>query len=132
MNRLFSILIISSFLTGCFGGKSTFDKIVRLEKFGEPIKLEYYKRVQGKAFQYSDTATFVITDKQELKAVIDKIEHADNPEPWKGAGWNRIKIYYADTILNLNTNNKKIGISASGTFYDLDKENFIIKRTNEK
>jgi len=132
MNKHFSILIISSLLTSCFGNKSTFDENGRIEKLGTPIKIEYFKHLQGKAFQYSDTATFVITDPQELNTVIDEIKNADNPEPWKGAGWDRIKIHYADTILNINTNNKKIGVPASGTFYNLDKENFITKRTNEK
>ena len=132
MTRHFSILIISSLLTSCYGNKATFNENGVIEKLGTPIKVEYFKNVSGKAFQYSDTASFVITDPQELKTVINEIKNADNPEPWKGAGWNRIQIHYADTILNINTNNKKIGVSASGTFYDLGKDNFITKRTSEK
>lgn len=109
MNKPFLIFIILTFMTSCFGSKTTFDQNGEIQKLGIPIKVEYFKHVQGKAFQYSDTATFVITDQQELKSVMDEIRNADNPEPWKGAGWDRIKIYYVDTILNINTNNKKIG-----------------------
>ena len=88
--------------------------------------------MHGKAFQYPDTATFVITDKQELADVINQIKDADNPELWKGAGWDRIKIYYADTTLNINTDSKKIGLSANGPFYNLENENFITKRMNDR
>lgn len=132
MNRPISIFIISLLLTSCFGNKSTFDQNGEIQRLGTPIKVEYFKHVQGKAFQYSDTATFVIADQQRLKSVMDEIKNADNPEPWKGAGWDRIKIYYTDTILNINTNNKKIGSFLSGIFYDLDKENFITRQMNEK
>jgi hypothetical protein len=132
MNRPFLIIIVLLLLTRCSGNKSAFDQNGAIQKLGTPIKVEYFKHIKGKAFQYSDTATFVITDQQELNSVIDQIKNADNPEPWKGAGWNRIKVYFNDTILNINTNDKKIGIFASGTFYDLEKDNFITKRTNIK
>jgi hypothetical protein len=132
MIKCILIIIISSLLISCFENRSTFDKNERIEKLGIPIKIEYFKHIQDKAFQYSDSAIFIINDRQELITVIDEIKNADNPEPWKGAGWDRIKIYYVDTILNINTNNHKIGISNSGLFYNLNKENFITKRIHKK
>lgn len=132
MNRLVLKLIIFSLLTGCSEKKSSFDQSGKIQKLGIPSKVEYFKHIDGKAFQHSDTATFVITDQQVLKSVIDEIKNADNPEPWKGAGWDRIKVHFTDTILDLNTNNEKIGTAASGMFYDLQKDNFITKRTNVK
>ena len=50
-----------------------------------------------------------------------------NPEPWKGAGWDRIEIYFTDTVVKINTDGRKIGLGASGTFYSLDNDNFISK-----
>jgi hypothetical protein len=131
MNKKVLILSFSLLLTCCFKGGLTFDKDGLVGQFGTPIKLEHYKHLDDKAFQHADTATFVITDYHELTNVIEEIKNADKPEPWKGAGWDKIKIYYADTTLNINTNGKKIGLSASGQFYDLDTENFITKRMNK-
>lgn len=132
MKMQFSIPLISSLLLGCLGNKSTFNENERIGKLGTAIKIEYYKNIPGEAFTYSDTAIFIIKEKHELKSVIDEIKNADNPEPWKGAGWDNIRIHYPDTILNLYTNKRKIGLGASGQFYDLKKENFITKRMNEK
>ena len=132
MKKQFPIFIIATLLYSCFGNTSTFDKNERIGKLGTPGKIEYYEHLQGKAFEYSGTATFVITDRQELTTAINEIKKADHPELWKGAGWDRIKIYYADTILNINTDKLKIGIAASGTFYTLTQENFIIKQLNKK
>lgn len=132
MNRPFLIIIVLLLLTRCSGDKSTFDQNGKIKKLGTPIKVEYFRHIEGQAFQYSDTATFVITDQQELNFVIDEIKNADNPELWKGAGWDKIMVYFNDTILNINTNNKKIGPYANGTFYNLKKDNFITKRINMK
>ncbi|KOY87816.1 hypothetical protein AD998_18245 [bacterium 336/3] len=131
MTNFFSILIILLFLTNCSGKKLTFDQNGKIQKLGIPKKIEYFKH-EGKAFQYAKNAMFVITDKKELMSIMNEIQNADNPELWKGAGWDKIRIHFTDTILNINTNNKKIGTSASGTFYDLKKDNFITKRMNEK
>lgn len=92
------------------------------------MKIEYYNHIEGQAFKFTDTPEFEITDSIEIEGAINEIRMADNPEPWKGAGWDRIIITYSDTILKINTNKKKIGFSASGTFYDLNRNNFITKR----
>ncbi|MCU0439000.1 MAG: hypothetical protein MUC49_13965 [Raineya sp.] len=131
MTNSFSILIILLLLTNCSGKKLTFDQNGKIQKLGIPKKIEYFKH-EGKAFQYAENAMFVITDKKELMSIMNEIQNADNPELWKGAGWDKIRIHFTDTILNINTNNKKIGTSTSGTFYDLKKDNFITKRMNEK
>jgi hypothetical protein len=132
VSKKISILGFSLLLTCCFKNDPTFEKHILVGQLGMPIKLEHYKHLDGKAFQYADTATFVITDNQELKDAIDEIKNADKPEPWKGAGWDKIKIYYADTILNIKTDSKKIGLFANGQFYDLDNGNFITERMNDR
>jgi hypothetical protein len=132
MNKKVLILGFSLLLTCCSKRGPTFDKDGVVGQFGTPIKLEHYKHLNGRAFEYADTATFVITDSQELKDVIEEIKNADNPEPLKGAGWHKIKIYYADTILNINTDNKRIGLFANGQFYDLDNKNFITEKMNDQ
>lgn len=128
MRRTVLGLITFLLLTAsCVGNKSIFDQNGNLAKLGDPVKIEYFEHVSGGAFTYEDALSFVITDQQEVKTALNEIRNASNPEPWKGAGWNKIKIHYADTIVELNTNNRKIGTSASGSFYDLDKENFITR-----
>ena len=128
MNKYFPTLIILLILTSCSITKEIFDQNGTIEKLGTPIKVEYYQVAKDN----SNTETFAIIDPLELKKVMDELKNADNPEPWKGARWNKIKVYYSDTILNINTNNEKIGLSSSGIFYSLDKDNFISKRLKKK
>lgn len=132
MNRLFSYLTVTLLLISCSTKKSTFDQNEKIQKLGTPSKIEYFRQIDGGSFDFSDTATFVITDPNELNSVMNEIRNADNPESWKGAGWDRITVTFSDTILNFYTNIKKIGTSANGTFYDLEKENFITKRLRRK
>lgn len=124
---LLTALIAFLSLLSCSGNKVTFDGTNPIGKLGTPTKLAYYKNLKGQAFKYSDWADFVITDSAELATAVSEIKNADNPEPWKGAGWNRVIIYYATDTLKLFTNDKKIGTSGSGTFYDLEDDNFIVK-----
>lgn len=130
MNKFFLLLITSLNLTSCFVNKSTFEQNESIQKLDIPLKIEYFNYTSNNTFDYSNP-TFVITDYQELKSVINEIKSADNPEMWKGAGWNIIKLSYADTIFILNTNNQKIGTGSSGIFYDLEPKNFITNRLNE-
>ncbi|MDJ1466765.1 hypothetical protein QNI19_36275 [Cytophagaceae bacterium DM2B3-1] len=116
------------FLLGCLGKTSCFDQNQQLAKLGTPKKLEYYECLSGNAFSFADTATFHITSKDELNAIIIEICNADKPGFWKGAGWDRLKLYYADTVVTILTNKERIGLSASGKFYALEKDNFITKR----
>lgn len=127
--KLFPVLIMASlFLTNCLGEVRTFDAEYKIASLGTPLKLEYYKHKEGAGFQWDDRAAFVITDAKELDHCIEELTNADHPQPWKGAGWNRILIHYRDTILKINTNDIKIGWSANGQFYSLNRENFITKR----
>src|SRR5688572_5744536 len=113
----FQLLIVLIVFTGCFNSKSTFDKTGNLDKLGLPSKIEYYKHIPGRSFQYSDTAFFTITKPVDLEKAMMDIKKATDPEPWKGAGWNRIQLHYADTIVNILTNNKRIGTTVTGSFY---------------
>jgi hypothetical protein len=101
-------------------------------KMGPPLRIEYYMHIERVAFQYADTPAFVLRDNQELNGALKEILNADNPKPWKGAGWDRIKICYRDTTLNIFTNRKKIGLNASGAFFDLSEQNFITTRLDER
>jgi len=130
MPKLLPLLFLLFLLVSCFGNKSTLENEQHIEQLGTPFKLEYYKHMEGAGFEYEETPRFVISDQRELKIVMKELNSANHPEPWKGAGWDRIKVYYSDTILQIFTNTKKIGFSGSGTFYDLEEENFITKRLN--
>jgi hypothetical protein len=129
--KLFS-LILTSVLLGCFGNRNTFDKESNISKFGQPSKIEYFKHIDSYAFNVDSIPTFTIKNKTEIKEALEEIRNASNREPWKGAGWDRIVLTYNDTIIKISTNKKKIGLGASGSFYDLDRNNFITKRLNEK
>ncbi len=130
MNRLLFLFLITTFFTSCFREKSTFGGYGRLENLGVPTRIEYYKNTDC---HLSDTASFIITDYDELKNAISEIKNADNPEPWKGCGGHLIRIHFTDTLVNMGTfNNRKIGFGNgnSGYFYDLKEDNFITRRTN--
>jgi hypothetical protein len=129
MNKLLLFSLISTILTGCFHKKSTFGESSGLENIEIPTSIEYYKNTDC---HLSDTASFIISDKDELKNAIDEIKNADNPEPWKGCGGHLIRIHFPDSVVNIGTfNNRKIGFGSSGTFYDLEKQNFITRRIND-
>ncbi len=128
MLKLLPLLFLPFFLASCFGNKSILENQEHIDQLGIPFKLEYYKHLEDAGFGYEETPLFVISDKRALRFAMDEIKNANDPEPWKGAGWDRIKLYYSDTILQIFTNTKKIGFSGSGTFYDLEEENFITKR----
>jgi hypothetical protein len=125
-------LILTSILFGCFGNRITFEKDTQVSKYGQPIKIEYFKHMDRQAFKQDSIPIFTIQNQTEINEVLEEIRNANNPEPWKGAGWDRVVLTYNDTIIKINTNKKKIGLGASGSFYDLDKNIFITKRLNEK
>jgi hypothetical protein len=121
-------LIFLSFLSFacCISNGRSFAEGAGIDLSKDPQKIEYCPSVQSSG---ADAPIFTITDKAEIKTAMNEIMNASNPEPWKGAGWYRIKIHYYDnTIVSLNTNNKKIGIGASGDFYSLENDNFITRR----
>ena len=124
-------ILLSSILFGCFGNRTTFDKNNQFSKFGQPNKIQYFKHINGQTFKYDTIPTFEILNETEIEKALQEIKNADNPELWKGAGWDRIVLIFSDTIININTNKKKIGLGASGSFYDLKKNNFIAKKLNE-
>jgi hypothetical protein len=127
--KLFS-LILTSILLGCLGNRITFDKQNQISKYGQPSKIEYFKYIDRLAFKNDSIPTFTIQNKTEINEALEEIRNASNPEPWKGAGWDRIVLTFSDTIIKINTNKKKIGLGASGSFYDLNKNNFITKKLN--
>jgi hypothetical protein len=136
---VFVILILALF-TRCASieqkdttkSKDTFEQIVHIKDLGSPIKLEYFQKSQDSIQTFPDTATFVITNPEELKSALDQIKSADNPEMWKGVGWSKISIHFNDTILNLSTDGIRIGQGSSGKFYELEKENFITERVDQQ
>lgn len=127
----FKLVFIATtvFLLGC--KKTTFDKAHNIAALGRPTKIAFYKHIEGQASMHKTEPEFSLTEIVEIEDAMKEINGADNPEPWKGAGWDNIIITYADTAIKINTNRRKIGFSASGSFYDLNKNNFIIKRLND-
>lgn len=128
----FSYLLLTSLLFACFGNTITFDKDNQISKFGQPKKIEYIKHLEGQAFNHDSLPAFTIENQTEIIEVLKEIKNANNPEPRKGAGWDRIVLTYNDTIIEINTNKRKIGLGTSGSFYDLGKNNFITRKLNIK
>jgi hypothetical protein len=131
MKNTFYILIFII----CFSCNHNSEKFVTenniLKKTGL-YKIEYYKSKKGKAFEIESQPIFKIENERDIKNVLNEIQNAENPEMWKGAGWNAIKLYFGDSIVTLKTDNNKIGLRNSGEFYSLPTENFISKRINNK
>ena len=119
---------MTGLVLGCLGNSVTFDKKNSISKFGQPQKIEYFKHKEGQAFSHDSIPTFTILSKTEIDEVLQEIKSANSPDPWKGAGWDKFVITFNDTTIKINTNKQKIGLSASGSFYDLNKDNFITKR----
>ena len=131
MKNTFYILI----LIICFSCNYNSEKFVsktNILKNSGLYKIEYYKSKKGKAFEIESQPIFKIENEKDIRNVINEIKNAENPEMWKGAGWNIIKLYFNDSIVSLKTDNYKIGLRNSGEFYSLTKENFITKRIDEK
>ena len=122
-------LLAALFLHGCMSKSETF-KIK--DSNATLYKIEYFNHLNEEYIRANDVPNFTISDKEELYVALNEIIYADNPEPWKGARWNKIKLYFQDTLIVLNTNDKKIGDSASGTFYDLPSDNFISRNLKKK
>ena len=131
MKSVFISVLVITLLSNCSFRTSTFEEINHIEDLGKPIKIEYFKNIVRKPFQYNQAPEFVSTDNIEIEEILAEIKQANDPELWKGAIWDIVVITYADTILRLHTDTKKIGSSASGNFFYLDKNNFITKRLAE-
>ena len=127
-NSKYLFIILTGLVLGCLGNSVTFDKKNSISKFGQPQKIEYFKHKEGQAFSHDSIPTFTILSKTEIDEVLQEIKSANSPDPWKGAGWDKFVITFNDTTIKINTNKQKIGLSASGSFYDLNKDNFITKR----
>lgn len=128
---IITLTALTMLLSTCVGKRKSFDKDNNIGSLGRPIKIEFYKHIPGQAFKYNIEPEFTLTEQTDINEALQEVKEASNPEPWKGAGWDRIVITYSDTIIKINTNKKKIGLSASGSFYTLNKNNFITKRLND-
>ena len=131
MKNTFYILILI-ICCSCNYNSEKFVSKTNILKNSGLYKIEYYKSKKGKAFEIESQPIFKIENEKDIRNVINEIKNAENPEMWKGAGWNIIKLYFSDSIVSLKTDNYKIGLRNSGEFYSLTKENFITKRIDEK
>ena len=122
------ILLPTLMLLGCMGKKESFDTYHKISSLGKPNRIEFYYHVEEQAFQYQAQPQFVIAEASEIESAPKEIQNAENPKPFKGAGWDRIILDYGDTVIKINTDTKKIGLSASGTFYSLSTDNFMTRR----
>lgn len=132
MKSVFTGVLMITLLGSCSYRTSTFEEINHIGELGKPLKIEYFRNIVRKPLQYIPAPEFVSIDQTEIEEMLTEIKQADNPEPWKGAIWDIVEITYADTILRLHTDTKKIGSSASGNFFYLKKNNFITRRSPEK
>jgi hypothetical protein len=123
MKKFLHLFFVLTIFMSCDIKIETFETENHIAKFGKAFKIEYYLNAN-----HSDTPNFIIREIDELNNILNDISKANNPEPWKGAGWNEIKIYFKDTTWSINTDGKKIGIGSNGDFYDLPDNNFITKR----
>lgn len=131
MNKSFPFfLIITIFFSRCFSDTKTFNEENAISQLGTPQKITFFKHINGQAFQFEDVPTFTIKNKNEIKTALVEIANANKPEPYKGAGWDKIVLTYHDTIISLKTDKHLIGLHASGTFYQLSKNNFIKRKLN--
>ncbi|MBL7706380.1 MAG: hypothetical protein JNM21_12625 [Taibaiella sp.] len=131
MKSVFISLLVITFFNSCSFRTNTFEEINHIAALGKPVKIEYFRNIIRKPLQYNQGPEFVSVDQTEIEEMLAEIKQANDPELWKGAIWDIVVITYADTILRLHTDTKKIGSSASGNFFYLDKNNFITKRLAE-
>jgi hypothetical protein len=66
--------------------------------------------------------TFSITDKLEIESFVDDLNNSPIDGAWKGAIWDKIILYSADSTITYNTNGKVFGLGSSGTFYELNEK----------
>lgn len=66
--------------------------------------------------------TYCITDKIEIEIFVEDLNNSHIDGPWKGAKWDKIILYSADSIITYNTNGKVFGLGSSGTFYELNEK----------
>lgn len=124
----FTIILIG--LTACSNrrtfslenGQITNDSIVRIEFY---LSSTFLSRDSIKV------PIHVINDKKSIQELIGEINAANNPEPMKGAGWDKIYIVKNDTIIKLNTNRKVIGTRGDGLFYHFDDQELLQKHFNK-
>lgn len=131
MKTYISILLSFIFFVCISCSKSTLNGTGVFNGLGKPDKIEYFLKIPHQPIQNSDSIAFVITDEKELENAMLQLKNADNPQPWKGAGWNEISIHFKDKTVTLMTDGYKVGTGSSGQFYFLEQDNFISEKKIE-
>ena len=67
-----------------------------------------------------DSSHFLmITDPYYISVFITDLNAAPSIGMYKGSGWNRVTLFYNDTIREMFADKEKFGLSGSGLFYEL-------------
>lgn len=115
------IFILSLFIAGCKIHSTYSDKFGKIENVSV-IALELNSRNEDTV--YRDKLQ-PITDAQTLQRMINEINEARIDGPWKGMGWDELKITTKDSVVILKTNGKVFGYNNSGTFYKFTSKNIL-------
>lgn len=128
---VFNLLLILT-LAAC-ENSNYFSKMNGQINADKTVRIEFYS---GKKHFQTDSITKpknVIVNKALIKEIINEINFANDPGPWKGAGWDRLYIIQSDTTIILNTDGKVIGGHyGSGQFYKLKAKSSVNKYLNRK
>jgi len=92
------------------------------------LRIEYYNR-QTLVGQEGALKPFsFVTERELISKIVEGINYSNNPEPWKGAQWDKICLIKKDTFMTLNTNGEVIGPqNSSGLFYKFSNKDIIVK-----
>jgi len=89
------------------------------------LRIEYHPHTGYETADSIHTPASVVSDPAVIQSILEEINAANAPAPWKGAGWDRISIVGQDTTIVLHTNGTIIGTHASGQFFQLPERQFI-------
>lgn len=131
MKKSVICIFISAVLNSCFQNNTKFNDKHPQFSDKQLLKIELYLWESEKPIEVSKKPIFSITDENELKKAILEIQNANDAGLWKGAGWDKLKLYYKDTTITLNTDKSRIGTLASGGFYKLEENNFISRQLHK-
>lgn len=91
------------------------------------VAISYYKTHNCDPWDSTQIPIASVTNQKRINILLDEIEFANNPSPFKGCGWDRITIERKDTTIVLSTNGKVVGKGYDGKFFYFEDTNFVQK-----
>lgn len=89
--------------------------------------IHYYEDNNCKPWDSTQIPIATVTNQKRINLLLNEIEFANNPSPFKGCGWDRICIQRNDTTIILSTDGKVVGKGNSGEFFYFEDSNFVLK-----